>query len=292
MKKVIWKLVLPITVISFMVFTKWWYVLVVDGPDEILTGFPLPFVCSGWHTSLSLQIFIIEFVIDFMVYFTFWFLIFYSINKYFYKIEIPKFLNIVFMIIASLIIIWNALWVGNPDNIFYIKRDFEMEVMESRFKFVWQKQERPDFYKYHPEYRNDPKIPKSVIQNDWMGELDSIDKESLIDFGEFLTDKRKVYYKFKTSCGIIIIELKEADRNTFETFGTSIYSKDKNYIFDSRHGILKQADRETFQAINIKTDDGRIAYGKDKNNYYFWDEIVIDTVGFGLKMKEITKAQQ
>ncbi|WP_234859378.1 hypothetical protein [Aquimarina aquimarini] len=47
MKKLIWKFILPITIISFTLFTKWWHVLVLDGPDEILTGFPFPYKCNG-----------------------------------------------------------------------------------------------------------------------------------------------------------------------------------------------------------------------------------------------------
>jgi len=56
MKKLIWKIVLPLTLILFSTITMWRFVLIVDGASEILTGFPLPYICPGWHTSLSYQI--------------------------------------------------------------------------------------------------------------------------------------------------------------------------------------------------------------------------------------------
>jgi hypothetical protein len=63
-KNLTWKLMLPLTLMSFATFTKWWYVLPVAARDTMMTGFPLPFVCEGWHTSMSLQIFMAEFLIN------------------------------------------------------------------------------------------------------------------------------------------------------------------------------------------------------------------------------------
>lgn len=285
MKKLIWSLILPMTVISLMVFTKWWYVLVIDGPDEILTGFPFPFVCNGWHTSLSLQIFIFEFLISFLTYFLISFLIVYLIHRFIHKITLPRLVSIPLLIISSLLILWNAVLVSKPNNIFHLKRGFGMEIMETGFKFIWQKQKRPDFYKYHPEYKNNTQVSKNVIKKDWILEVDSIDTNTLIDYGQFLTDKNKVYYKYDSSDGLRIIELQDVDRESFETYGYSIYARDKNHIFDSRHGIIVEADIESFYTVAIEMEDGRVAHGKDKNNYYFWNKIVTDTIGFGQKIK-------
>ena len=66
-----WKFILLLTIISFLVFDKWWYALVTDGTDEIFYGFPLPYTCPGFHTSMSKQFFLMEFVIDFVTYFIF-----------------------------------------------------------------------------------------------------------------------------------------------------------------------------------------------------------------------------
>src|ERR1044071_5539679 len=88
MKSLTLKLILPLTLISFASFTKWWYVLVVDGPDEVLTGFPLPYVCAGWHTSASLQIFLLEFFIHLLCYFIFWFVLVFIFHRFIKPISI------------------------------------------------------------------------------------------------------------------------------------------------------------------------------------------------------------
>ena len=52
--------------------------------------------------------------------------------------------------------------------------------------------------------------------------------ESIVDHGEFWTDKNSVYYQFDISDGIRIYRLDSVDRATFKTYGESIYAKDKN----------------------------------------------------------------
>ena len=116
MKRLLWKLILPLTVISMMVFTKWWYALVVDGPDEIFTGFPFAFVCSGWYTSLSLQIFVLEFVANLLTYFLIISLLVYAIDRLIIKINVPRFVSISLIVLSSLIVILSG-WVAlNSDN--------------------------------------------------------------------------------------------------------------------------------------------------------------------------------
>ncbi|EMJ67309.1 hypothetical protein LEP1GSC034_4831 [Leptospira interrogans str. 2003000735] len=41
--------------------------------------------------------------------------------------------------------------VSNEDNLFYIKRPFDMKVLETGYEFIWQNTERPDYYKYFPK---------------------------------------------------------------------------------------------------------------------------------------------
>jgi len=108
---------------------------------------------------------------------------------------------------------------------------------------------------------------------------EDIDHESLVDYGEFLMDKNKVYRRYNTSDETLILELENVDRNSFMPLGNSIYGKDKQHVFSSRNGIIEGADVGTFEAIHVETNDG-VAYGKDKNNYYFWNQVVSDTVGF------------
>jgi hypothetical protein len=151
MKQLIFKLMIPLTVISFATITKWWYALPVDAPDTLFSGFPFPFVCDGWHTSLSLQIFIAELFADLLTYFLFWFLLIYSINRLLIKININKIVTIVLWTMTGLVMIGATLIASDQNNLFYLKRPFDIEIMEVGYKFIWQQTERPDYYKYHPE---------------------------------------------------------------------------------------------------------------------------------------------
>jgi hypothetical protein len=155
MNKLLFRLIFPLTIISFATVTKWWYVLPVDAPDTLFAGFPLPFVCDGWHTSLSLQIFVMEFFVDLLTYFLFWAIVIFSINRFWAKINSPKSVTIVIWVLAGLVVSGASLIASNPDNLFYSKRPFEIGIMETGYKFVWQGPERPDYYKYHPEERKE-----------------------------------------------------------------------------------------------------------------------------------------
>lgn len=155
MKQLTWKLVLPLTIISFVIFTKWWYVDIVDGPDEILTGFPVPYMCPGWHTSLSFQIFVSGFIIDLLTYLTFWFFITFIVHRLIIKIRLNKILMIILLSISGLFAIGIILIGSNSDNIYTFKREFEIKKLESGYKFIWENQSRPDYYKYHPEITKD-----------------------------------------------------------------------------------------------------------------------------------------
>lgn len=151
MKKLVWKLIIPVTVISFFLFTKWWYALPVDAPDTIFLGFPFPYVCNGWHTSMSLQIFIFELIVDLLIYFIFWFSLIFIFNRFVKKIYVNKPITVFLLSITVLIMIYSTWITSSKDNIFYLKRAFKMEVMETGYKFIGQKQPLPDFKKYHPE---------------------------------------------------------------------------------------------------------------------------------------------
>jgi hypothetical protein len=61
------KLIIPITIISFAFFTKWWYALPVDAPDTMYWGFPFAYIGDGWGSSMTLQIFLIEFISDLLI---------------------------------------------------------------------------------------------------------------------------------------------------------------------------------------------------------------------------------
>lgn len=144
MKQLLWKLVLPLSIISFTIFTKWWYVELIDGHDEIIFGFPLPYVCPGWHTSLSLQIFVLELLLDILVYFAFWLVLIFFINKYVLKIKMKKLITITLLSVAGILLAFMIWIASNSDNIYTLKRSFEIETKDTGWKFIWQEEPKPD----------------------------------------------------------------------------------------------------------------------------------------------------
>lgn len=155
MKELTYNLIFPLTVISFATITKWWYALPVDAPDTLFVGFPLPFVCEGWHTSMCLQIFLLEFFADLLTYFLFWFIVIFCLDRFWKKINTNKIVTIVLWTLTGLIVSGATLIASNSDNLFYVKRPFDFDLMEKGYKFVWQHTERPDYYKYHPEAKKE-----------------------------------------------------------------------------------------------------------------------------------------
>lgn len=150
MKQLIVKYVIPLTIISFAVVTKWWYVQVIDGTDEVLTGFPLPFTCRGFHTSGSRQFFMAELGVDVLTYFSFWLLVVFCSYRFTRKLQAGRIITVALFTVSGLIIIGAALTAFLPGNVFKMKRDFEIEVMDSGYQLTWQEPGRPDFYKYRP----------------------------------------------------------------------------------------------------------------------------------------------
>ncbi|MFY7887689.1 MAG: hypothetical protein ACOVOW_02195 [Spirosomataceae bacterium] len=141
-KKLIMTLVLPLTIILFGTVTKWRYVYVEDGPDDFMYGFPMTFICSGWHTSMSLQIFVIEMIFDFFVYFSFCLTIITLIDRFIKLVTIKKSFKFGLYGLALLTIILYGLVFSNPDNIFEMKRDFKYKEIRNGYKFILQQDKR------------------------------------------------------------------------------------------------------------------------------------------------------
>tara|TARA_R110002073_G_scaffold313380_2_gene485283 strand:+ start:50592 stop:51005 length:414 start_codon:yes stop_codon:yes gene_type:complete len=127
MKKLIWKLVIPLTVISFgLLFTKSWYVFVVDGPNVYMNGFPLIWESPGFHTSMSSQIFVVELLFDFLIYFLFWYTMVFLFNRFLFKIKIHTIVHAL-LILATLFTL--VLYAAIPGEVeFKLSRDFDIEV--------------------------------------------------------------------------------------------------------------------------------------------------------------------
>jgi hypothetical protein len=138
MKQLILKLALPLTVISFFVFTKSICAKVVDAPNSVLQGFPLPYTCPGWGSSMTWQFFVLEFVIDFGIYFLFISIIFYLMDRYILRLKPYKTISITLYAIAGLILCFQIL-IYSRDTTFYLHRWFSIEVIESTYNFFWHR---------------------------------------------------------------------------------------------------------------------------------------------------------
>ena len=142
-KQLIWRLIFPLTIVLFGTITKWWYVFPVDAPDTMMVGFPIAFVSDGWHTSISLQIFVTEMLIDFTVYFTICFLLVFFVAHFLTKIKVPKLVTGLLWIFSTLIIVI-AIWIASfPEQIIQTRRNWDMKVITTGYKFTWPHQDRP-----------------------------------------------------------------------------------------------------------------------------------------------------
>lgn len=144
MKRLVFRFVLPITVISFVSVTKWWHVKIDDTPDLRLYGFPLPYRGPGLHTSLSTNFFVIEFTIDILFYFLCIYMISYVANCHIWKFSISKKGAVVLWTIAFLIVSYPLMLASLSDNVFIAHRDFSIEVVSSGISFITDAH-KPDF---------------------------------------------------------------------------------------------------------------------------------------------------
>ncbi len=152
-KKLIWRLVLPLTIILFGTITKWWYVLPEDAPDSMLTGFPFAYAGDGWWTSMSVQIFAVEFFVDFVVYYLFCLFVVLLTKRIVSTINIPKVVTVVIWTLAMLTTTYWALLFGISEKQIKIKRDWKMQILTTGFTFSWLHHDRPDITKYKPDHK-------------------------------------------------------------------------------------------------------------------------------------------
>jgi hypothetical protein len=144
------KLILPLTIISFGLFTKWWYALPLDGVDKLFWGFPFAYMGEGFHTSSSIQFFFLEFFADLCIYFLCWLMLFWAFKKIMTNKKIIRICSRIAWTLAILFIAGGALLLRISYPIFHIKRPYEWQVMTSGYVFIWQQTPYPDIQLYHP----------------------------------------------------------------------------------------------------------------------------------------------
>ena len=151
MKKLIFRLTLPLTLISFVLITKWSYGLAIDVKDVFFYGFPMIYKCEGFHTSLSTQYFLTEMTINLLTYFLFWLTITLVLYRI-WKFNIPKRIVKIFWIGFG-ILFFGFVYLSNDLNDRYlIKREFDIKIFDSGITiFGFHSTERE---KYQTEIKN------------------------------------------------------------------------------------------------------------------------------------------
>jgi hypothetical protein len=130
MKKLIFQLTIPLTLISFGIITKWSYGIVIDGTNEFFYGFPLIYKCDGFHTSLSTQYFLTEMIVNMLTYFAFWLIITLILNQI-WKINISRRISKIFWFGYSVLFLEFIYFSNNLDDQYSTKRDFKVKIFDS-----------------------------------------------------------------------------------------------------------------------------------------------------------------
>ncbi|WP_296317094.1 hypothetical protein [Winogradskyella sp. UBA3174] len=151
MKKIIFRLTLPLTLISFGIITKWSYGIAIDAKDVFFYGFPMIYKCEGFHTSLSTQYFLIEMTINLLTYFAFCLIITLTLNRI-WKINISKRISKIFWIVYAVLFLGFAYLSNDLDDRYSIKRDFEIKIFDSGITIFGI--HSTDREKYQTEYKN------------------------------------------------------------------------------------------------------------------------------------------
>jgi len=130
-----------LTVLLFFLVTKGWYVLPEDAPHSIMKGFPFPYECSGWHTSMSFQIFWLPLIIDFIIYFLFTTILFF-LSKRIFRLDISKRVTMFLFVITSPILAFNIYVFFQDTNVHSFNLDFEYDVIKSEALLFFNRMKR------------------------------------------------------------------------------------------------------------------------------------------------------
>ena len=141
MKNLIIRFTLPITILSFVLITKWWYGADLDVKDAFFYGFPMIYKCEGFHTSMSTQYFVLELAVNFIAYFC----ICLIISLILFKIRqftVPKKISLVFWI-GFVVVFTATLYLSyEMKDVYPVSRDFQVKIFDSGFSFLEQTPDR------------------------------------------------------------------------------------------------------------------------------------------------------
>lgn len=130
MKQLTWKLVIPLTILSFPTFTLDWTIESSDGFNYVLTGFPFPYYRNCLHTSLCQHVYILPLLANFLSLLLFWFLLIFGISKLI-NLKVPNLLTGFLITISGLFVASVIFWVCiNSDNIYTLTRPFDINIID------------------------------------------------------------------------------------------------------------------------------------------------------------------
>ena len=151
MKKLIFSLVFPLTFISYFLFDKWWYVLIIDAFDVNMFGFPLINSSPAMGASMEFEYYVLETIINISCFFIFWLAVVSIINRFIKPIFISNLIGKTCLILLGLYLIAFTYYSIEFNARFAFKRDCQIEIMDTGFEWFWQYPPTPDLNKYHPE---------------------------------------------------------------------------------------------------------------------------------------------
>lgn len=150
MKPLIIRFVIPLALIFFMLFTKWWRVE-TDLAVKDLYGFPLPYTAPCVDGGGCVQYFLVPLAADILVYFLIVLLFTWLIYRI-HELSIPPAIGYLLWAINVLYYIPSVAYKNaTARNEFYLKREFDIfRVVHTGYFFVWEEDPIVDYSKYGP----------------------------------------------------------------------------------------------------------------------------------------------
>jgi hypothetical protein len=148
MKPLITRFVLPLSLIFFMVFTKWWQVE-TDLAVNYLYGFPLAYTAPCIGGGRCVQYFLLPLAVDLVVYFLVVLLFTWLIYR-FHQLQIPSSIAYLLWAINVLYYIPSVAYKNaKADNQFYWQKEFTVfRVVHTGYFFIWEEDPIVDYSKY------------------------------------------------------------------------------------------------------------------------------------------------
>lgn len=85
----------------------------------------------------------------------------------------------------------------------------------------------------------------------------------------FYCDHKTIYHYYSMAYGGKFMIRNDINKESFELLG-DCYARDNQHVFTERGAVIENVDLSTFFTLS-----GAGCFAKDKNHYFFWDDIVL-----------------